>query len=212
MTKQTIQEKFWSSNFGQEYIDRNTFSPKQLDDFYTRNFGISRSRLNKNFLGNLGINNILEVGCNIGVQLNILQGQGFKNLYGIEIFPKAVELAKTNTKNINIIQGSAFDLPFKDNYFDLVFTSGVLIHINPKDIKKIMKEICRTSRKYIWGFEYFSPQTQAITYRGHKNRLWKGNFAKMYLDEFIDLKLIKEKKYKYLNSDNVDSAFLLKKY
>ena len=40
----------------------------------------------------------------------------------------AVEKGKENTKGINIIQGSAFDLPYKDNYFDLVCTNGVLIH------------------------------------------------------------------------------------
>ena len=207
----SLKEKFWSSKFGQGYISRNTFDPKGLDKLYNLNFGISRSKLNKNFLGNLKINNILEVGCNIGNQLGLLQSQGFKNLYGIEIYPEAVELAKTHTKGINIIQGSAFDIPFKDNYFDLVFTAGVLIHINPKDLKKAMDGIYRTSNKYIWGYEYYHPQHVAIDYQGNKNRLWKGDFCQMYLDIFPDLKIVKITKLKYLNSDNYDEMFLLKK-
>ncbi len=211
MRKATTQEKFWSSKFGQEYVSRNTFDPKELDQLYISYFGISRSRLNKEFLGNLKINNVLEVGCNMGNQLALLQKQGFKNLYGIEIYPEAVEQAKVHTRGINIIQGSGFNLPFKDSYFDLVFTSGVLIHTNLKDVKKLMKEICRVSNKYIWGYEYYHPKHKIINYRGNKNRAWKGDFCKLYMDYFPHLKLVKKHRLKYLNSDNIDEMFLLKK-
>lgn len=205
------EEKFWTSVFGLEYIRRNQFSRQGLDQLYIRSFGIARSQLNKEFLGKLKLKNILEVGCNVGNQLFLLQKQGFKNLYGIDISTEAIQQAKTHTKNINIIQSSAFDIPFKNSYFDLVFTSGVLIHINPKDLKKAMGEIYRTSKKYIWGYEYYSPKHIAINYRGNKNRLWKGNFAELYLKYFPDLKLIKTRRLKYLNSENFDEMFLLKK-
>lgn len=211
MRKPTVQEKFWSSSFGNAYIKRNTYSPKELDKFYTDSLGISRSKLNKEFLGDLGIKNILEVGCNIGNQLVLLQKQGFKNLYGIEIFDEAVEEAKKRTKNINIIQGSAFDLPFKDEYFDLVYTAGVLIHINPKDLKKFMSEIYRVSKKYIWGYEFYNDNHIQKMYRGNKDRFWKADFAKIYLDLFPDLKLIKRRKMKRLADDDIDDMFLLKK-
>jgi len=207
----TTEEKFWSLNFGAEYLERNKFSNKELDQVYINKFGFTRSQLNKEFLGKLKPKNILEVGCNIGNQLSLLQSQGFKNLYGIEIFPEAVQKAKSHTKDINIIWGSGFDIPFKDGYFDLVFTSGVLIHINPKDLKKIMSEIHRTSKKYIWGYEYYNPKHVAIDYRGNKARLWKADFCQMYLDIFPGLKVVKRKKLKYLNSENYDEMFLLKK-
>ena len=207
----TKEEKFWSSKFGSEYLERNKFSNQELDQLYINNFGISRSWLNKEFVTSLKLKNILEVGCNIGNQLALLQNHGFKNLYGIEIFPKAVETAKTRTKDINIIQGTVFDIPFKNDVFDLVFTAGVLIHINPKDIKKALKEIYRVSNKYIWGYEYYHPTHISIDYRGNKNRLWKGDFCQMYLDHFPNLKIVKRKKLKYLDSDNHDEMFLLKK-
>ena len=71
------------------------------------------------FLGNFDRSiRILEVGSNVGSQLNGLQKIGFKNLYGIEIQQSAVEISKQNTTNINIIKGSAFDIPFKDSYFN----------------------------------------------------------------------------------------------
>jgi len=207
----TLQEKFWQSKFGRDYIKRNFFSNREMDRLYVKNYGVSRSEMNRKFLGNLRIKNVLEVGCNAGNQLALLQKQGFKNLYGIEIYDKAVELSRTRLKNVNIIWDSVFDIPFKDNYFDLVFTSGLLIHISPKDIKKAMKEIYRVSKKYIWGFEYYNDEYISIDYRGHKNCLWKGNFVKMYLNLFPSLRLVRVEKLKYLNDNNVDIMFLLKK-
>ena len=40
---------------------------------------------------------------------------------------------------------------------------------------------------------------------------WKANFAKLYRDKFEDLELVKEKRIKYLDNDNVDSMFLIRK-
>ena len=98
---------------------------------------------------------------------------GFVNLYGIELQSYAVELSKARTKRINIIEGSAFDIPYKDGYFDLVFTSGILIHINPSDIVWALREILRCTREYIWGFEYYADEYQEINYRGRSDLLWK---------------------------------------
>lgn len=211
--KQTVQEKFWLSKFGKEYMERNNFTPQKLDRFYVESLGISRSQINKDFIGNLNLKNTLEVGCNIGIQINMLQKHKHKlgQIYGIELLPEAVEEAKANTKNCNIIQASTFDIPFKDNYFDLVFTSGVLIHINPRDIPKALKEIHRVSKKYIWGYEFYAPQHENTVYRGHSDRQWRAPFAQIYLDLFPDLKIVKEKKYKYLKNEDMNISFLLKK-
>ena len=145
--KETKQLKAWRGKFGEDYTDRNSLKLKDVDGHYLKNYGITRTELNKEFLNNLNRSiKILEVGANIGNQLLFLQKLGFSNLYGIEINKKTVEFSKKNTKGINIIEGSALDVPFKDNYFDLVFTSGVLIHISPQDIKTAMKEIYRCTK------------------------------------------------------------------
>lgn len=92
-----------------------------------------------------------------------------------------------------------------------MFTSGLLIHIAPSDIKVVIQEIHRCTKKYIWGFEYYADKYTEIVYRGKKNLLWKANFPKIYLELFKNLKLVKEKRLKYLNNDNIDAMFLLKK-
>lgn len=211
MHKNSEQLKKWKGPFGKEYTDRNPCSIEEMDALYIKNYGITRTKLNEMFLNEMNRSiKILEVGSNIGLQLLYLQKMGFKNLYGIEPINYAVELSKSKTKGINIIEGTVFDIPFKDGFFDLVFTSGVLIHINPSDINDALKEIYRCAKKYILGLEYYADEYTEIAYRGQKNLLWKTNFAQKYIAQFSNLELVREKRLKYLDSENVDSMFLLK--
>ena len=212
MEETTEQIRMWKGTFGKEYTDRNVYTPEQMDDIYRKIFGVSRTELNKMFLGDLDRSaKILEVGSNLGNQLLILQKMGFENLYGIEVSSYAVEQARANTRGINIVQASVFDIPFRDGYFDLVFTSGVLIHIAPAGIKRALQEIHRCSGKYIWGFEYYADEYTEIPYRGHSELMWKADFMKLYQEQFEDLEFVKERRLKYLDNENVDVMYLLKK-
>jgi len=212
MVNVTDQMEKWVGEFGREYTDRNALSLEEMEALYKRNYGVTRTELNEKFLKGMDRTiRILEVGSNIGNQLLCLQRMGFSNLYGIEPQRYAVELAKSRAVNINIIEGSAFDIPFKDGYFNLVFTAGVLIHINPSDITLVIKEIHRCAREYIWGFEYFEKTYTEIPYRGQRNLLWKADFVRLYLDQFKDLEIVREEHLKYLENDNMDAMFLIRK-
>lgn len=214
-TKQTEQMSTWANEFGKEYTDRNPHTAAEMNKMYEGCFGLTRTQLNQEFLDSLPRDSkILEVGANVGAQLAVLQEMGFTNLYGIELQGYAVEQSKKYTKGINLIQGSAFDLPFKENYFDLVYTSGVLIHISPADLPKALAEIFRCAKKYIWGFEYYDETYREVTYRGKPNHLWKGNFADIYMKQFPgSLQLQKSKMVPYIDQDagNTDNMFLLEK-
>jgi pseudaminic acid biosynthesis-associated methylase len=210
--KETEQMQLWSGGFGKQYTDRNFMTLDKMENLWIGNYGFTRSRMNEKFLINIPLDvRILEVGSNIGNQLLCLQKAGFTNLYGIELQSYAVELSKSRTKNINIIQGSAFDLPYKDEYFDIVFTSGLLIHIAPQDINNVLDEIYRCTKRFIWGAEYYFDQYINVPYREKNELMWKGNFSKMYLERFKNLHLVKEEFMKYLNNDNVDTMYLLEK-
>ena len=209
-TSQQMQE--WAAQFGKEYSDRNAFSLEEMESLYRKQYGITRTEMNSRFLKGISKDTrVLEVGSNIGNQLLCLQKDGFRNLYGVELQSYAIELSKRKNNNVEIIQGSALDIPFKDNYFDLVFTSGLLIHISPDDIGAVLDEIFRCTKQYVWGFEYFSKEYCQVEYRGHDNLLWKAPFSKLFLNRFSALKLIKEDFFKYKNNDNVDTMFLLQK-
>ena len=212
MPEATDQMEEWMGQFGQEYTDRNTLTLDEMELLYQKQYGITRTEMNSRFLGDFEKDiRILEVGSGIGNQLLCLQKAGFKNLYGIELQSYAVELLKSRTTGINIIQGSAFDIPFKDGFFALVFTAGILIHIAPDDINAVLDEIYRCTKQYIWCFEYYSEVYTQMNYRGHADLLWKANFCKLFLERFKDLILVKEEHFKYLHNNNIDTLFLLQK-
>lgn len=212
MAKVTHQINEWKGEFGKEYTDRNSQTLEEMRSYYVSNYGVSLDQMCLPFFRYLDRSiRILEVGCNVGMQLLFLQSLGYRSLYGIEIQEYAVEKAKTLTKGTNIIQGTAFDIPFRDNYFDLVFTAGVLIHIAPSDIHLALNEIYRVTSRYIWGREYYSDHSTEVDYRGNNKLLWKADFAKVYLDQFDDLKLIKEERFKYLHNEDEDTFYLLEK-
>ena len=51
-----------------------------------------------------------------------------------------------------------------------------------------------------------------VNYRGSNSLLWKTDFAKLYLERYKDLKLVKEERYAYLdNPENIDMMYLLEK-
>lgn len=210
--KITKQMDFWGGEAGNAYADRNPLSVQDSDNLYLKDYGVTRRELNERFLGNLNRDlKILEVGANIGLQLELLRLMGFKNLFGVELNDCAVEKAKKLHPQVDVIRGSAFDLPFRDGYFDLVFTSGVLIHIAPADLPRALDEIHRVTNRYIWCYEFAARELVEVTYRDRQELFWRQDFLKLYTSRFPDLKVVKAEEIPVLKSPNFSQMFLLEK-
>ena len=94
------------------------------------------------------VDSILDVGCGEGFTLNRLKEKGIgKQLEGLEYLQTAIQLGKKTYPDIKIIQGSIYELPYKDNSFDLVLCTEVLEHLEEQ--KKALKELVRVSKKYL---------------------------------------------------------------
>jgi pseudaminic acid biosynthesis-associated methylase len=168
--------------------------------------------MNRAFLGTLPRElRVLEVGSNIGNQLLLLRSMGFTRLHGVELQRYAVQMSKPRVPGAHFIQGSAFDLPCRAGAFDLVFTSGVLIHLAPGDLEVALAEIHRASRRYIWGMEYFSEVGEEVSYRGQQGLLWKADFCRLYLERFPDLRVVQQRRYPRRDGVNQDAMFLLER-
>jgi len=210
--QETDQTREWTGSFGKEYTERNTFTPAELDALYDRNYGITRRALNLRFLGGISKRaRILEVGCNVGNQLLVLQEMGFTNLFGIEIQSYALERARSRVPDAKFTQASVLAIPYPDQNFDLVFTSGVLIHIAPPNVPVALAEIHRCAKTWVWGSEYYAPRMTEVSYRGHNSLLWKTDYAQLYVERFPDLELASEQRLRYLENGNVDTMFLLRR-
>lgn len=98
----------------------------------------------------------LEIGCGIGFQSAMIADKCRKliatDLYYADRFShslginKARELlAVSKIDNVELVSCSAEKLPFKDSYFDFVFSSSALEHVINKDLA--LKEMSRVLKK-----------------------------------------------------------------
>jgi pseudaminic acid biosynthesis-associated methylase len=173
------QLALWRSEFGRDYTDRNDVEkPERVETWRRLLDGISPMRA-------------VEVGCNIGWNLEYLRRIGVRELFAVEPQTYAVERARARAPELGVLLGTAFDLPFKDGFADLVFTSGVLIHIAPADIPTAMAEMYRVSRRWIVAIEYDAPTEQAINYRGTNDSLWKRDHGGIWKSQYPSLQLRK---------------------
>lgn len=94
------------------------------------------------------VDSILDVGCGEGFTLNRLKEKGIgKELEGIEYLKTAIELGHKMYPDIKIKQGNIYQLPYKDNSFDLVLCTEVLEHLDKP--QEGLKELVRVSKKYL---------------------------------------------------------------
>ncbi len=168
---QSEQEQFWAGDFGNEYTTRNAIQATDRIPFFRKIFG----------LANQGIHSVCELGANRGHNLLAIQAVAPQcDLNGLELNPQALAELKSHT-GLNGTQGAIQDFDPK-RQFDLVYTCGVLIHLNPDDLNAAYRKMFTLSNRYILVNEYYNPSPVELGYRGHAGKLFKRDFG----GEFID--------------------------
>jgi len=176
----TEQEKFWVGKFGDDYIERSNrpYAISSNIALFSRIFSRTKS-----------IDSVIEFGANLGRNLVVIKElMPHAELSAVEINQKAVEKLKLLDVEKVYCQ-SILDYAV-DYERDFVFTKGVLIHINPDRLQDVYDLLYKTSRRYICLAEYYNPTPVKVDYRGHKNKLFKRDFAGEMLDRFKDLELL----------------------
>ena len=170
------QKKYWINNrVTKSYIKDNIKFNKKL--------GTSAWKLILKKTKN--VKSILECGCNIGRNLEILEkiNKNF-NFSIIEVSPIAYNIVINKFLLKNKFNGLITENNFNNNSCDLVFTMGVLIHIKPDYLIDNMEKIFSLSKKYILIGEYFNRTPVSIKYRNKQDLLFKNDFGKIFLENF----------------------------
>lgn len=174
----TRLEALWSGDFGDEYIERNRTAGDSRNEFWVK------------LLQQFPVQRVLEVGCNIGGNLRWITEQlPPQQVYGVDINLKALTLLHERLPKVNALYSPARELPFRDRWFDLVFTMGVLIHQPDSTLPLVMNEIVRCSHRYILCGEYYAADTTEVPYRGQKDALIKRDYGSLYQTMFPTLQL-----------------------
>ncbi|MCU1464481.1 MAG: pseudaminic acid biosynthesis-associated methylase [Actinomycetia bacterium] len=175
-------EELWSGEFGNEYVDRNLDAYDRRGEFWLP------------LLDELQPESVLEVGCNVGGNLQwITQRVDPAHVTGVDVNAKALRLLDQRVPGIRGMYAPARELPLGDRSVDFVFTMGVLIHQPEETLEKVMSEMVRTSRKYVFCGEYFDTETVEVPYRGHERALFRRNYGNLFLDLFPhELSLVRE--------------------
>src|SRR4051812_5014195 len=146
------QVDFWRGDFGNTYTSRNNLKPELLR---------ARTAMWSSILSHTlkaPPASILEAGANIGMNLRALRMLSGARMMALEPNDKAREILVEDevVAATDVKAGIASAIGWPDKAADLVFTSGVLIHIHPDNLHASMREIHRCSARWIVSVEYFA--------------------------------------------------------
>ena len=134
-------------------------------------------------LSSLSGTKILDIGCGAGGFLRRLLDFGAvpKNCFGIDLLPQHVEAARRENPNFVIAEGSAAQLPFADEEFDVVHQGTVFSSVlDPRIKQSVANEALRALRPrghLIWyDFAYSNPRNPNVRGIGSNEirRLFRG--------------------------------------
>lgn len=121
---------------------------------------------------------VLDVGCGTGLNASHLKGMGHK-VTGVDLSPVAIEKFKAagfDGEVCDVIEG----LPFKDDTFDIVFSSEVIEHLADTDrflneLKRVLRPngllILSTPNSAFWVFRVLGLLGQTATEIQHPGHI-----------------------------------------
>jgi SAM-dependent methyltransferase len=139
------------------------------------------------------IDSILDIGCGYGAFLyNLHQLNPNIKLSGIDISKEAIEFCRKNLPNSSFINDKFSNIlkHFKENTYDVIYTSGVMIHQSPDIIDDLLDSFIKIGTKYIVHFEDIGndelisgKKEYNPSWRESDQFLWKNNLVKRYQEK-----------------------------
>lgn len=157
------------------------------------------------------INNLLDVGCAYGYYTRFYLNK-CKKIYGIDPNEDFIRIAKEKYPRVEFKVASAENLPFKENYFDVVLLNDVLEHVENEE--KTLNEVYRVVKEK--GVIILTvPHKGLLRFMDVDNYSWfvRNNFPKLYkLFNKIRRKKIKikhgyVKKHKHYSIKDIEKLF-----
>lgn len=94
-----------------------------------------------------GVTAVIDVGCGSGRLFDLYAQQGLRDVVGVDISEKALQLANERHPWVPTQQGKVEDLAFPNARFDLAICNRVLQHIPPAAIGDALAKLCTIARR-----------------------------------------------------------------
>jgi spore coat polysaccharide biosynthesis protein SpsF len=176
----TRQEQLWAGDHTEAYIERSS-GPLLL---------AAKTALFAKILAHVrDVKSVVEFGANIGLNLQAIRTllPGVEQT-AVEISPSAAEVLR-QTQGVEVFEESL--LHFKPSRtWDLAFTMGVMIHVNPDRLREAYDLLYQSSSRYICMIEYYNPSPMMIMHRGMPDQMFKRDFARELCEAHPDLNLL----------------------
>lgn len=141
------------------------------------------------FVKDLKPKEILEVGCNYCRELKYLES--FGEIYGLDFNKTMIKNAKSYVPG-NFVVGSASYMPYISSCFEFTYTSGLLSHVSPNEIKKVIKELVRVSQKDILLIEYLGTRSGRSFVDNVKKFTWVHDYNRLVSILDVNIKYNKQ--------------------
>lgn len=179
-------DDFWSEPAAIKAIGE-VRNPKELDEYWSKFLYVKRTDVDKMIFAGLPLDlKILEVGCGVGNQLEVLHQMGFTDLSGLDLNSEAIRIADKLRSYLQLFHGNGGKLPFADGRFDLVFTANCLNYIDT--YATVMEEMLRVSRIWVAGYEAWAPTLRplpsnlSLDGKEVENMSWSAPRANLFAD------------------------------
>lgn len=149
-------------------------------------------------LKNYEFKNIFEVGFFAGRNLRYI-GEAFPDvqLHGIEVNKRAIEFAKEKLPDAELFYGDLHLINTCSVHADILFTSGVLIHVPPEELYVACCNFLPHAYKYIMHIETIGndevtagPKNLKPTYKVSDQIQWAPDLVGIYKDLGYEPKVI----------------------
>ena len=150
-------------------------------------------------LKNYQFNSIFEIGYFSGRNLKYIE-EAFpeSSINGLEINKKAVEFAKAKLPKAELMHMNLHDMHTVNKKYDIVFTSGVLIHVPPDEIPNVLLKCLDLSTGYVMHIESIGkgevaagPKHLKPTYKVSDQLQWNQDLVSIYKNIGFNVKVVK---------------------
>lgn len=112
---------------------------------------------------------VLELGCGSGANLWMIAKEGF-DTFGIDISKQAIDLAESMLNhwdaNATLIKGSFEELPFEDNYFDVIVDVFSTNCLTQAAFENCLQQVARCLKPSGAFFSY-TPSSASDAFKNH---------------------------------------------